>query len=71
MEGMTAAASGTGSKTMADLAALAAEKYGDKPALRHKVGDAWREATYTELGTAVSEIGRGLIVLGLEQGDKV
>jgi long-chain acyl-CoA synthetase len=71
MEAVTAPASGTGSKTMADLAALAAAKYGDAPALRHKVGDDWRDVTYSELGGAVSEIGRGLIDLGLEHGDKV
>jgi len=70
MEAVTAAASGTGSKTMADLAAKAAEKYGDQPALRHKAGE-WVDVSYAELGTAVSETGRGLIDLGLEQGDKV
>ena len=31
MEAVTAPASGTGSKTMADLAALAAEKHGGHP----------------------------------------
>ena len=71
MEAVTAPASGTGSKTMADLAALAATKYGDAPALRHKVGDEWHDVSYSELGGAVSEIARGLIDLGLEHGDKV
>ena len=71
MEAVTAAASGTGSKTMADLEARAAEKYAGQPALRHKVGDEWVDVSYTELGTAVSEIGRGLIDLGLQHGDKV
>jgi long-chain acyl-CoA synthetase len=71
MEVGTAAASGTGSKSMADLAACAAEKYGDNPALRHKVGDEWVDVSYTDLGAAVGEIGRGLIDLGLEPGDKV
>ncbi len=71
MEAVTAPASGTGSKTMADLAALAAAKHGDAPALRHKVGEEWQDVSYAELGTAVSEIGRGLIDLGLEHGDKV
>ncbi|MDQ3434547.1 MAG: long-chain fatty acid--CoA ligase [Actinomycetota bacterium] len=68
---MTAAASSTGSKTMADLAALAAEKYAGKPALRHKVGDEWVDVTYDDFGTAVRETGLGLIDLGLEPGDKV
>ena len=71
MEAVTAAASGTGSKTMADLAALAAEKYTGKTALRHKVGDEWVDVSYDDFGTAVRETGLGLIDLGLEPGDKV
>ena len=71
MEAVTAAELGTGSKTMADLAALAAEKHAGKAALRHKVGDEWHDVTYDELGTIVGELGRGLIDLGLEHGDKV
>ena len=71
MEAATDAISGTGSKTMADLAALAAEQHAGQIALRHKVGDEWRDVTYEELGAIVSEIGRGLIDLGLEHGDKV
>jgi long-chain acyl-CoA synthetase len=71
MEAVTAPAEGTGSKTMADLAGLAAEKHADDPALRHKSGDEWVEISYAELGETVSEVARGLIDLGLEQGDKV
>ncbi len=37
MDAVTVAASATGSKTMADLAALAAQKHAGKAALRHKV----------------------------------
>jgi long-chain acyl-CoA synthetase len=70
MEAVTAA-SGTGSKTMADLLPLAARKHSGKVALKHKVGDSWAEVPYEELGRAVSEIGRGLIDLGLQPGDKV
>ena len=70
MEAVTAA-SGTGSKTMADLLPLAAERYGDAPALAHKSGDEWVQTSYSELGRAVGEIARGLIDLGLEHGDKV
>ncbi len=77
MNTVSAPEQGTGSKTMADLAGLAAAKYGDKPALRHKSGDThegtgeWAEISYTELGEAVSEVARGLIDLGIEHGDKV
>jgi long-chain acyl-CoA synthetase len=70
MEAVTAE-SGTGSKTMADLLPLAAERYGGEPALRHKAGDEWVATSYAELGDAVREIALGLIDLGLEQGDKV
>ncbi len=62
---------GTGSKTMADLLPKAAEKYAGQVALKHKVDDAWQEISYDDLGQAVSETARGLIDLGLEQGDKV
>jgi long-chain acyl-CoA synthetase len=70
MEAVTAA-SGTGSKTMADLLPRAAEKYASQTALKHKVGDDWMDISYGELGQAVSEIARGLIDLGLQHGDKV
>jgi long-chain acyl-CoA synthetase len=71
MEAVTAAQQGTGSKTMADLAALAAEKHAGKPALRYKAGDEWKDVSYDELGVAVREVGLGLIDLGIAQGDKV
>jgi long-chain acyl-CoA synthetase len=70
MEAVTAA-SGTGSKTMADLLPRAAETYAGQTALKHKVDDEWVEVGYDELGRAVREIALGLIDLGLEQGDKV
>jgi long-chain acyl-CoA synthetase len=62
---------GTGSKTIADLLPLAAEQYGERPALRHKVGDAWVDVSYSELGQVAREVALGLIDLGLEPGDKV
>jgi len=71
MEAVTAGATGTGSKTMADLLPRAAERYAGQTALKHKVGDKWADISYDELGRAVSEIARGLIDLGLQQGDKV
>jgi long-chain acyl-CoA synthetase len=62
---------GTGSVTIADIVSLAAERYGERPAVRFKRDDEWREVSYTELGETVSEIARGLVDLGLEQGDRV
>jgi len=70
MEAVTAA-SGTGSKTMADMAALAASKYAGKTALKHKVAGEWVDVPYEDFGTAAREIGLGLIDLGLDPGDKV
>ena len=67
----TAAEHGTGSKTMADMGLLAARKFADSTALTHKVGDEWVGISYAEFGRAHSEIGRGLIDLGLNPGDKV
>ncbi len=61
----------TGSATIADLMPLAAAKYGDSPAVRHKVGDQWIDVSFAEMGAIVSEIGRGLIDLGLEAGERV
>ncbi len=60
-----------GSKTIADLLPLAAETYGDHPAVRHKVGDEWVDVSFAEVGEIVSEIGRGLIDLGLLKGERV
>jgi long-chain acyl-CoA synthetase len=71
MEVGTAAASGTGSKTMGDLVALAAEKHGARAALRHKVGEEWADVSYAELGEVVGEVGRGLIDLDVRAGAKV
>jgi long-chain acyl-CoA synthetase len=71
MEANTASVQTTGSKTIADLTALAAKRYGDRPAVRHKQDGAWRDVSYRELGEIASEIGRGLIDLGLEPGDRV
>ena len=58
----------TGSKTIADMLPLAAAKYGERPAVRHKVGDEWIDVSFAEIGEIVSEIGRGLIDIGLEPG---
>jgi len=74
MESSTAVpvhARATGSATIADLIALAAEKHGDSPAVRHKRAGEWHDVSYAELGEIVSEVGRGLIDLGIDPGDRV
>jgi long-chain acyl-CoA synthetase len=73
MEAQTPLASeiSTGSKTIADLTAAAAAKFGDRPAIRYKQGEEWVQRTYAELGEMVSEVARGFIALGIEHGDRV
>ena len=74
MESSTALAAhdrATGSNTIADLIELAAERYGDSPAVRYKQDGGWKDVSYAELGAIVSEVGRGLIDLGIEPGDRV
>ena len=61
----------TGSTTMADLMARAAETFGEKVMVGHKVGDEWRSVTYAEVGRIVDEVGLGLIELGIEPGERV
>jgi long-chain acyl-CoA synthetase len=71
MAAVAASEASTGSKTMADMVILAAEKHGDRPALRYKQGDAWVDVSYAELGRIVREIALGLIDLGIQAGDRV
>jgi long-chain acyl-CoA synthetase len=69
--GTIAAEASTGSRTMADLALAAGEKFSDRPALRHKVGDAWVDITFGQLADEVRRVGGGLIDVGIQPGDKV
>src|SRR5215218_556902 len=65
------AAASTGSKTIADLLAIAAERHGAREAQRFKRDGEWRSVTYEELGRAVSEIARGFIDLGIQPGERI
>ena len=71
MQAGTAAPQSTGSKTIADLVGRAAERYGDRVAVMHKVDGEWREVSFAQVAEVVSEIGRGLIDLGLQPGERV
>src|ERR1700761_5247382 len=71
MEAGTTPDRGTGSVTIADLCARAAEQFGDRVAIKHKVDGAWRDVTFAQVGEIVREIGLGLIALGLEPGERV
>jgi long-chain acyl-CoA synthetase len=57
--------------TVAALATSAVERFGAQPAARHKVGDEWRESTYSEVGQTIDEIALGLVDLGVAVGDRV
>jgi long-chain acyl-CoA synthetase len=57
--------------TVAALPSSAARRYGDHLAARYRVDDEWRELTYTEIVSAIEEVGLGLAELGIEPGDRV
>ena len=61
----------TGSRTMADMLGLAVERNPELVAVRYKQDGDWHDVTLAEVGEITSEIGRGLIALGVEQGDRV
>ncbi len=68
---IVSAAVPTGSTTIADLLPRAVERFGDRVSQKHKVDGEWRDLTLAEDGEIVSEIGRGLIDLGVEPGERV
>ncbi|HYM58399.1 MAG TPA: AMP-binding protein, partial [Solirubrobacteraceae bacterium] len=68
---VTPAAASTGSKTIADLMGLAAERHAERVAVRFKLDGAWHDVSYAEVGRIVSEIGRGLVELGIQPGERV
>ena len=72
-QAVTAAEAGTGSRTLADLIPLAAEKHANNAALRYKNKStgSWDDVSYAHLGGIVVELALGLQDLGIERGDKV
>ncbi len=48
-----------------------ARRFRDKPMLRWKVGDRWKEITYGEFHEAARDIGTGLVKLGMRPKDRV
>jgi long-chain acyl-CoA synthetase len=68
----SAAETSTHSKTVADLAPLAAERHADLPAVTYKdASGQWVSKNYREVGDIVRRLALGLIELGIEKGDKV
>ena len=67
-----AAEQSTGSKTIADLLPLAAERHADLRAVTYKdPSGQWVSKTYREVGETVKSLSLGLIDLGIVKGDKV
>ncbi|HEU4392975.1 MAG TPA: long-chain fatty acid--CoA ligase [Solirubrobacterales bacterium] len=62
---------GTHSKTLADLLPLAAQAYGDTPAVRYKEGEQWVDRSFDEVVEIVRPLALGLAELGVEKGDRV
>ncbi len=48
-----------------------AAKYADNPMMLEKIGDTWIKSSYTEIKEKVHQFAAGLMVLGLEKGDRV
>jgi long-chain acyl-CoA synthetase len=68
---VTAAPSATALKTIAELVPRTASRYGDRTAVRYKREGEWRGVSYAELDGIVTEIGLGLIDLGIEAGERL
>jgi long-chain acyl-CoA synthetase len=62
---------GTKSKTLADLLPLAAQVYGDMPAVRYKDGEQWVSRSFSEVVEIVRPLALGLAALGVAKGDRV
>jgi long-chain acyl-CoA synthetase len=62
---------GTKSQTLADLLPLAAQAYGDAPAVRYEDGEQWVDRSFSEVLEIVRPLALGLAELGVEKGDRV
>jgi long-chain acyl-CoA synthetase len=56
--------------TLGEMVLTATTRY-EGTAVRFPRGGAWQEWSFGELGTAIRELARGLVALGLEPGDRV
>jgi long-chain acyl-CoA synthetase len=68
---VTATASTTESRTIADLIAHSAQAHAENVAVRYKRDGTWHDVGYSQLADIVEEIGLGLIELGIEARDRV
>jgi len=58
-------------KHLAHMVRNRALQYGEKVALRYKSEGTWKDITYEELGEQVRNVARGLLEMGVGQGEKV
>ena len=58
-------------QTIAELLPLAAERHAERPAVRRREADGWRDVSYPELERIVRELALGLVDLGVEPGERV
>jgi long-chain acyl-CoA synthetase len=58
-------------RTIADMATVAGERYGDKTAIRHRSGDDWAEQSFAEVAELVNDLAAGFIELGVGAGERV
>src|SRR2546430_491813 len=68
---VTATASTTGSRTIADVIPRSAAEHPELPAVRYKRDGAWHDVSYAQLADIVREVGLGLIDLGIEAGERI
>jgi long-chain acyl-CoA synthetase len=60
-----------GNRTIARAAANAAERRGDRLAVKWQQDGEWRELTFAQVSEIVDEIALGLVGLGIQSGDRV
>jgi long-chain acyl-CoA synthetase len=68
---VTATASTTGSRTIADVIPRSAAEHPELVAVRYKRDGSWHDVTYAELAEIVREVGLGLIDLGIQAGERI
>ena len=56
--------------TIADLAFVSADRFGDEPALQYRAGDGWEQQTFAELANDVHDLALGLVA-NVEPGERV
>jgi long-chain acyl-CoA synthetase len=67
---VTAALPANALQTIAELVPRAVGRFSDRAAIRYKRDGAWQDVTYAELADSVTDIGLGLIDLGIGAGER-